>query len=226
MNSTLEYRVPRAATTPSLRGNWEEPAWRAVPVAEVNRFLKQSSDHHPRTEAKLTYAADGLYVFFRVFDRYVICTHTEFQSAVCKDSCVEFFVQPKPDKGYFNFETNCGGTLLVYYIENPARVAEGFKQSTPLPWELAKDVTIFHSQPRTVSPEIAGPVEWTVEYRIPWRVLETYVGPLGDPAGQVWRGNLYKCASDTSHPHWASWAPLTEALNFHLPECFAPLRLQ
>ena len=36
--------------------------------------------------------------------------------------------------------------------------------------------------------------------------------------------NFFKCADDSSHPHWASWAPIGEALNFHQPQYFAPLR--
>ncbi|MEW6117215.1 MAG: carbohydrate-binding family 9-like protein, partial [Nitrospirota bacterium] len=37
-----------------------------------------------------------------------------------------------------------------------------------------------------------------------------------------WRANFYKCGDATSHPHWASWAPV-EALNFHLPHCFGTI---
>jgi hypothetical protein len=55
-------------------------------------------------------------------------------------------------------------------------------------------------------------------------VLERYVGPLAPLAGQVWRGNFYKCGDRTSHPHWAAWSPVDE-LNFHLPRCFGALRL-
>jgi len=54
-------------------------------------------------------------------------------------------------------------------------------------------------------------------------LVEEFAGPLADPAGQTWRGNFYKCAEDNSHPHWASWAPIGERLNFHVPEHFAPL---
>lgn len=222
----MEYVITRAVAKPSLAGKWLEPAWRDVPVASISHYLRQSAAHHPQVEAKLTYTADSLYVHFRVFDRYVICTHTEFQSAVCKDSCVEYFIRPRPDKGYLNFEINCGGALLVYYIENAARTETGFKKSTPLPWSLARDVTIFHSLPCRVEPEITEPTEWTIEYRIPFRLLEAYVGPLGVLSGQVWKGNLYKCAGDSSQSHWASWAPLGDELNFHLPEYFAPMRFQ
>jgi hypothetical protein len=226
MKTDLEYVIQRSLARPSLRGLWLEPAWRDAPVGRVAHFFRQSSRHHPRVEFKLTYTAASLYVFFRVFDRYVVCAHTKFQSAVCTDSCVECFLQPKPGKGYLNFEINCGGTLLVFYIEDATRTNKGFKKFTRLPWSLARAVRIHHSLPRRVAPEIVKPVEWRLEYRIPLRILEACVGSLGDPRGQVWRGNLYKCADHSSHPHWASWAPMGAQLNFHLPQYFAPLRFE
>ncbi len=222
----MEYSIHRAVEQPSLTGQWLEPAWRNVPVATLRHFVKRSSSHHPQVEAKLTYTPESLYVFFRVHDRYVRCVQTEYQSGVCRDSCVELFIQPQPDKGYFNFEINCGGTMLLYYIEDPRKGPNGFQKSTMVPWDLAKSVQIFHSMPAVVDPEITEPVEWTLEYRIPLALFATYVGARGELSGKQWRGNLYKCADQTSHPHWASWAPLGENLNFHVPECFAPMRFQ
>ena len=76
----------------------------------------------------MLYDANGLYGIFRVQDRYVRCVRTQYHDAVWKDSCVEFFAQPKPDRGYFNFEFNCGGAFLCSYITNPERTPDGFKE--------------------------------------------------------------------------------------------------
>jgi hypothetical protein len=141
------------------------------------------------------------------------------------DSCVEFFLQPKPDRGYFNFEFNCGGSLLCYYIVDPVRVPGGFRDFTPLPEADGRQVAIYHSMPPRVEPEIAEPTEWRLEFSIPFSVLEKWVGPVGRVGGQEWRANLYKCGDETSHPHWASWAPVDE-LNFHLPRCFGTIQFE
>jgi hypothetical protein len=162
-------------------------------------------------------------VFFKVADCFVRCTRTEYQSDVWNDSCVEWFVQPKAGLGYFNFEVNCGGALHVSYVEDPARQPGGaLKKSAPLPPELGSTVTIFHSLPRTVDPEIAEPVEWFVSIRVPFAVFEPFIGPVGDPEGQVWRANFNKCGDQTSHPHWATWNPVS-ALNFHRPGEFGAI---
>jgi hypothetical protein len=77
-----------------------------------------------------------------------------------------------------------------------------------------------------VDPEIQGPVEWCLEYSIPLSIFEAYLGKAVDPAGGRWRGNFYKCGDETSHPHWASWSPIGEELNFHCPEHFGILEFE
>jgi len=136
---------------------------------------------------------------------------------------VEFFVQPREDRGYFNFEINCGGTLLLSYQENEAWKGASARPAGAVPWELAQGVKIYHSMPKTVEPEITEPVVWHVEYFIPFSIFEAYLGELGNPAGQAWRANFYKCAENNSQPHWASWSPIEGELNFHRPQYFAPI---
>lgn len=63
---------------------------------------------------------------------------------------------------------------------------------------------------------------WTLEFSVPFAVLEKYIGVLEPIKGQTWRANFYKCGNETSHPHWISWMPLS-ARNFHNPESFGNL---
>jgi hypothetical protein len=144
---------------------------------------------------------------------------------VWKDSCVEFFVEPKPGCGYFNFEFNCGGAFLVNHIVDPTRTADGFKQFTRLLEAVARQVQVCPSLPPVVEPEMTEAVTWTLEFVVPFALFEAYVGALGAMAGQVWRGNFYKCAEENSHPHWAAWSPVDE-FNFHRPHCFGGLHFR
>jgi len=218
------YHAYPASGTAPLNAPWESPLWQQAEEAQIDRFHAASTSHRPVTVARLLYDAANLYLRFRVEDCYVVAKHTRFQDPVWRDSCVEFFVQPRPSNGYFNFEVNCGGTLLSCYIEDPTRTPEGFAKFTRLGPDQGERIRIVHSMPSTVVPEQRGPVEWHIGCQIPLAVLEAYAGPLGPLEGQTWRGNFFKCADDSSHPHWASWAPIGEALNFHKPDCFAPLR--
>ena len=193
-------------------------------VGRITNLRPESSEHRPETTFRVLHDGASLYVRFDVRDRYVRSVQTAYQSPVCTDSCVEFFVQPKPGKGYFNFEVNAGGTLLLYFVEDPARTPQGLAKFTPVSDDWGRRVEIRSSLPRVVEPEIAEPVAWQVRYQVPLAVFEAYVGELGREGG-LWRANFYKCGDKTSHPHWLSWSPVT-ALNFHLPECFGELALE
>ncbi len=222
----MVYRVRRTEESPSFTGNWAEGVWAAAEPLRVDRFHPAGSDHRPKTEAKILYDTGHLYVFFRVNDRYVRAVAERFQGPVWADSCAEAFFSPREDGGYFNFEMNCGGTLLLYYIEDPRRTEEGFARFTPVAAEQVAGMRIYHSLPARVDPEIQGPVEWCLEYSIPLSIFEAYLGNAVDPAGGRWRGNFYKCGDETSHPHWASWSPIGEELNFHCPEHFGILEFE
>ncbi len=223
------YTIAKRTVSEAMDARWNSPAWQTTEILQVSHFHPASSTHRPRTEAKLRYDAQGIYGIFQVEDRYVLCTHSEYGSPVCQDACVEFFVQPKPDKGYFNFEFNCGGTLLTSFIEDPtwindpARPGEEFERYTPLPAEDAAPIQICATLPPLIDPERQEPVTWRLEFQIPFSLLEGYIGSLGDVSGQTWRANFYKCADACSHPHWGAWSPIGDELNFHRPDVFGTI---
>lgn len=217
-----EYLVRAVGERPPLAAGWEDPAWARAGTLEVASFRPEGSEHRPRTRARLLHAPDGLAGLFRVEDRFVRSIHERFQDPVYEDSCVEIFLQPRTDRGYLNFEMNAGGALLSTHISDHRRVPGGFAAFTRLPPEHGSLVAIRSSLPPRVEPELEGPLDWELSFFVPTALLEAYVGALGPLGGRRWRANLFKCGDRTSHPHWASWAPVS-ALNFHLPECFGAL---
>jgi len=219
----MHYRINRTSAAPPLDGKWEAKPWAAAATAEVAWFHPSGSEHRPRTQVRVLYDEGALYVFFRVEDRWVRAVASGFQGPVYEDSCVEFFVRPREQGGYFNFEINCGGTLLLYHIEDPRRTPAGFARFTPVAAEHVAGMKVHHSLPRSVDPEIPEPVVWTVAYSLPLDLLEAYTGALPPLPGSRWRGNFYKCGDKTSHPHWGAWSPVGEELNFHQPERFGTL---
>ena len=220
----MPYQIRKAVGAVDLSAGWNSPCWQAAAVVSINQFRVESSNHHPEVQAKVLYDADGLYVHFLVDDRYVLARQQGFNASVCRDSCVEFFFQPFGQGGYFNFEQNCGGSRLVYFISDHRRGPGGFAKFEELTENELRQFPTFHTLPEKITEEIIEPVQWRLAMQIPFRVLEKYVGPI-DAAklpGTVWRGNFYKCADDSSHRHWASWQPVPE-LNFHLPDSFGEL---
>ena len=221
----MQYMIRRVTTAPALDGNWDAPHWRRADTADIATFRPEGSAHRPRVRTRWLYCSRALHGVFHVEDRYVRSVRTAFNEMVCKDSCVEAFLEPPGSRGYVNFECNCGGTLLASHITDPTRVPGGFKQFTRLSKADGDRVGVYHSMPQVVDPEITTPVTWIVQLRIPFALFERYTGPVGDPSGTTWRGNFYKCGDETSHPQWASWSPVS-ALNFHLPACFGEVSFE
>ena len=221
----MEYTIARAPSPlGSPDGAWDGPLWRPAETLEVTHFPWPDSGHRPRTRARFLYDDEFIGVIFHVEDQYVQATARRFQDSVCADSCVEFFVSPLPDSdAYFNFEVNCGGTMLLARCAS-AEEREAGTASVRVSDADGATIPVAASMPQIVEPEIAEPTVWTLEYHVPFALFASYFDlPARPAAGTRWQGNVYKCGDRTSHPHWGSWAPVdTPAPSFHQPEYFQP----
>jgi len=220
-NMGKEYRVRRVSAPVEINARWDKSPWNAIESLTLDHYMGEEPRHRPRVEAKVAYDEENLYVIFRVDDRYVRAVTTELHGPVCTDSCVEFFFTPeeKTERGYFNLETNCGGTMLLYHQLGRDMDAVAVSAGD------AGRIEIAHSLPTVVEPELTEPVVWVVEYRLAVSILGRYHRPVVSPGpGVRWRANFYKCADDTSHPHWLTWAPVEAPQpDFHRPEFFGTL---
>jgi len=221
----MEYIIKKASQTPDIKAEFSSASWNNANIAEIKNFRKESSEHRPDVKLKVLYTDKALYGLFNVKDQYVICTHNSFQASVCKDSCVEFFIKPGQEKGYFNFEFNCGGNFLCYYVTDPTRTPNGLGEYKILTEDDKKHVQIFHTMPEVVNPEITTPTEWRLGFAVDLELFSKYKNVPSVKSGTEWSANFYKCADKSSHPHWISWAPVS-ALNFHLPECFGNIKFE
>jgi len=218
-----KYQVQWLKDTTKLEGKWGGEVWKDVESIEVKHFMGDEPEHKPKTEAKVLYDEQFIYVIFRVEDRFIRAVAQNYQDSVCQDSCVEFFFTPGADfsLGYFNIEINCGGTMLFNYQSAPGVNVVAISDSD------CDKVKIYHSQPKIIEPEKQQPTTWVIEYRVPFDVLEKYC-PITRPAPAVsWRANFYKCADSTSHPHWLTWSVVDYPVpNFHLPQYFGTLEFK
>ena len=224
----MEYAIK---TSPESLGNpnadWEDSRWSGAETLEITHYKWQDSGHHPPAQARIIYDDDFIATIFRVEDQFVRAVARNFGDPVSQDSCVEFFVSPfamGETNAYFNFEINCGGTLLLRRCSSLKERTWG-RENAMLAETDADLVSIAHTLPNRIEEEITEAITWAVEFHVPFELFAKYFVDLPRPsAGTEWKGNLYKCASG-SHPHWGSWAPI-ELLDpsFHAPEFFQPLR--
>ncbi len=141
------YTVPQTKRVPEMQGLWEGAVWHKVPALSVDNFRPEGSAHRPQTLCKLLYDRESIFGIFRVDDQYVRCVNTGLQADVYRDSCVELFLQPKSTGGYFNFEFNCGGSLLASYVTDPARIRGRVKECLPLTPDDDRQIRRYHNLP-------------------------------------------------------------------------------
>jgi hypothetical protein len=211
------YVVRRLKDPIKIDGNWEKAAWLETEPVRISNYMGSVPAFQPGVQAKMLYDDSDVYVIFRVEDRYVRSAVQNYNGPVSHDACVEFFFSPDTSLAdhYFNLETNAGGTpLLCHHIFL-------HKEYQPFTDADLDQLEIAHSLPKIVDPEITGAVVWTLEYRLPIRLLEKYGSVVRPKPGVFWRGNFYKTASQGSNPHYITWAKVeNEKPNFHLPRFF------
>ena len=168
----------------------------------------------PRTEGWMRYIpGTGFEVTLRCYETNPKAVHTQPDDPVCKDSCMEVFLNcfPEfPEYGYINVEMNSAGNMRCGFgtdRHNRYLVREkGFAQPE-----------------RKVS---FGEDYWQVQCLLTEELLEKlYARPCRFTSGHEMRGNFYKCGDETDSPHWGSWSRV-ERLDFHTPEFFGLIKIQ
>ncbi|WP_236975854.1 carbohydrate-binding family 9-like protein [Membranihabitans maritimus] len=223
ISSEESYKVKERGGPIVIDADWDKPVWKRIPIIKLKNYMGKVPSFRPKTEAKVMYDKENIYVIFRVRDKFVRSVVREYNGNVSGDSCVEFFFAPDanaPEK-YFNLEINAGGTPLIFFVSKPWT---DFVKLDPV--DIAK-IEIAHSMPEVVDPEITDSVTWTIEYRIPIAILEKYSPVTTPESGVIWKANFYKTASKSTNPHWITWSPVEYPKpNFHLPQYFGKLEFQ
>lgn len=167
------------------------------------------------------YAPDVSFRMFHngttLFLRYGVAEHCTMarvardNGEVWTDSCVEFFIAPDR-RGYYNFEANCTGRLLLAFRR---------ERSTPRLASSEVTASVKRSSSLGDAPfdERVGDNRWTLTLAIPSSAL--FMHGLKSWSGLNARMNLYKCGDNLSQPHFLSWKPIRATRpDFHLPEFF------
>lgn len=193
--------------------------WLAIEPARLTNYLweaEHSAVYRPETEARLCWTNEALHVRFHCYEENPVIRHTDANSPVYLDSCVEFFVLPMPehDPRYLNFEFNAAGTMLL-----GRGVDRNDREMT-----YGLDPARFSIVAERELADAAGRAYWALTFRIPFDWLaELYPGFSAAP-GQTMRGNFYKCESDAPQPHYLSWSHVDAPTpNFHLSAYFGSL---
>lgn len=161
--------------------------------------------------ARVGWNEDGLYVLMYALENPIRTAVTEWGSAQCTDSCMEFFVCPFPEKDdrYLNIEVN---PLPTAHIGLGSGRHERHVYTGPI--EGMDIVSSTHNGKY-----------WAVSYRIPASLIQKVYG-MKLESGLKMRANFFKC-SEAIHPHFGTWNHVgTKRPDFHTPDYFGELVLE
>ncbi len=164
--------------------------------------------YFPDARFNVQWDDEGLWVTMCAREAVISAHETRFGGSVCRDSCLEFFVNPCPEAQdkYINFEINPRGTMHIGVgaERNDRRVLAEMPADMGL--SLAKRENDW----------------WAVRYRVTNRLIEELTGHAPE---KKMRANFYKC-DESVHPHFGTWNPVVSVRpDFHRPECFGYLEL-
>ena len=147
------YTIKRAASTIALDMPWDSELWQSANELKVDYRFDRGGTYKPDVRIRMLYDDNRICGMFQVKDQYVVARARHNQEQVCRDSCVEFFVQPVNAERYFNFEMNCGGTILLYHIKDLFN-----KEYDLVPESDLCTIERFHTLPKFIDEEITEPV--------------------------------------------------------------------
>jgi len=207
------YEVRRTTVPIKVDGKLNDAAWAEAPT--VGDFVNNmdGSQSKYKTEARLLYDDNFLYIAFRAVDDNIWSTMKRRDQHLWEEEVVEVFLQADPLQGsYIELEVNPLGTMLDLYML-AARKPLHYESwnSEKLRW----GVQVFG----TVDGK-GGDKEWTCEIALPMEDIVT-ASHRPPKAGDRWRMNLYR---GEHFPEAAdlAWSPTLQA-DFHFPKRFGEL---
>ena len=190
-------------------------AWASARRVSIDVFPWYEKGRKQAAQVALLYDDRAVYALFVCQDRHIFAKRTIPNSLVSRDSCVEFFATPDPFRNeYFNFETNCCGTMHLGFgrWRSKRRLADA---------KIFRSIRIATSVPTRTKQESPSDKLWWVAVRLPFAAISALAGqPVAPKSGSVWRVNFYRCGGRTDK-QYACWNPICwRRPNYHRPRYF------
>jgi len=88
------YLVRQADRTPQINAVWGKKFWNRAEKTSLKNYMGDYPSHFPKTQVRVKYDENYIYVTFRVKDNYVKAVATQTNGRVFQDSCVNSFSPP------------------------------------------------------------------------------------------------------------------------------------
>ncbi len=205
-----KYTAPKLTAPVQIDGELSDEGWKAVP--STGAFVRTGDGSVPRyrTEAKLAWDDEALYVAFEARDEDVWAKYDTNDQPIYEEEVVEVFLDADGDGRTYN-ELQVSPRNVQFDAYFPAR-----RQGMDLGWQSG--MTSAVKIDGTLNDPSDTDRGWTAELRIPVKNLAKV--PRWPPQpGDTWRFNLYRLEwhSDRRVNEGASFSPPLVGDFHHLP---------
>jgi hypothetical protein len=211
----VSYAIRRATTEITIDGKLDETAWEQATAVGEFQFPWWQEGRREQTVAKLLWNDESLFVSFRCEDAHIWGDHSERDSPVYRDDCVEVFTSPNPEQplNYFNIEMNVRGAFLDQHRTS------GPGQPNMPDWN-ATGIRIAATVDGTLNDDTDTDRSWTLEAAIPLINFQQVAVHTPPHPGDVWGLNLNRLGGKTN-PQYSQWSPgKSPRPQFHAPQFF------
>lgn len=205
------HTIPYTQAPIKIDGKLDEAGWKSAKAVDPFVFPWEVGKNEG-TRARLLWDDQYLYVSFVCDDSNISAEHTERDSPVYRDDCVEVFTSPNPDQleKYFNVEMNARAAHLdFFHPEGPGSKAD---------WD--PEILIATSFDGTLNDDSDSDQSWTLEVAIPFAAFAEVAKHTPPQNGDEWRLNLNRLGDKTNH-ELSQWSPGDpDNQGFHAPQFF------
>jgi hypothetical protein len=226
-----EYSCHRTLGPIKIDGVLDEASWTKAVGTGAFRLYHGQDFSDLRTEAKLLWDDERLYIAINVADTDVRATRKLRDDDIFAEDCVEFFIMEqyrKDRQHYLEYEINALNTQFDAYNLAPLQGILGWDSRG---WKSAIKVHGTLNNSKDVDQG------WTVEMSIPFfdfygmiflnearskQYLEGEWTSATPRPGDRWRVNLYRIKETNTFTEYQAWSPVLTA-GFHNPARFGTL---
>ena len=214
MNEITVPRIPVSEDTSitSIKNHLKKHS----PLHTIEQVNWSDYPYRPSVNFRIGHTGTEIWLTFYVVEKHVLARKTETNSATHLDSCVEFFIDPRQDGNYYNFEFNAIGTTHLAYGQNVR------ERRFIDPERIQSQIRTHSSLGTDPIDQQNGEFSWDLTVVIPVSILTH--DEVNEWSGKTMRANFFKCGDETDTPHFLSWNPVgTKRPSFHQPEYFGRL---
>jgi hypothetical protein len=187
-----------------------------TPFYEIGCVNWLNFPYKPNVKFAIAHNNREIFIKYIVEEKSLRAICTQNNNNVCQDSCCEFFVSPEGNDCFYNFETNCIGTLRLGY----RKLGEKSEHASDAIINSVRRLSSLRNAPFDTK---QGNFAWNMIVAIP--LTSFFKHNLTSLQGKTFTANFYKCGDNLPEPHFLSHSPIkTDKPSFHQPAFFEELR--